>query len=282
MSWRWRSKVLAMSFKADLHCHSLCSDGTLEPQELIQKAKEVGLQGLSITDHDTLKAYENLIIPEGFIVGIGVEFSCEYHRSSVHVLGYDVNPKHEAIQALCEQHVHRRKRRNQGILKKLALMGMVITEEELESRFKQDNIGRPHIATLLIKKGYISTLQEAFNRWLGEGKPAFVQEGGISIEVTLKAIHQAGGKAFLAHPHLIENKKKLENLLQFSFDGIEAYYGRFPPEIQKVWEELAKKRGLLISGGSDFHGDIKPNSYLGSSFVGREDFDKIFASPLRG
>lgn len=264
-----------MNFRADLHCHSTCSDGSMTPEELVLHAKEIGLSGLSITDHDSIKAYETAIPAAkaaGIILGSGVEFSTVDNRGvSIHVLGYDVDLESGDLNALCRNHIERRHERNQKILAKLEKRGMKIEISELEGY----TMGRPHIAQELVSKGYASSVQDAFNRLIGDGKPCFDPGTPVYTDETLEVIHAAGGKAFIAHPHLMQ-RYDFADLLKKPFDGIECYYSKCSPDQEKRWLKIAQKKGLLISGGSDFHGAIKPGIPLGCSWVDRETFDRIF------
>lgn len=267
-------------FKADLHCHTTFSDGTLTPQELMQLAKNVGLSALSITDHDTLGAYAQA--PQeakklGLILGTGVELSCQFKDASIHILGYDYSLESEELRTFCEKHHRRRELRNQKILEKLSRLGMQITQDELVSTFGIDStIGRPHIAKLMTEKGYVISPKEAFNLYIGDDKCCFDSGVAFSVEETIQVIHQADGKAFLAHPHLLSNFKSLKTLLDQAFDGIECHYARCSPEQEKRWLKIAKHRGWLMSGGSDFHGDSKAYVRLGCSWVSEEVFHQIF------
>ncbi|MBY0529111.1 MAG: PHP domain-containing protein [Rhabdochlamydiaceae bacterium] len=278
----WKSDVSltdkTSQFRADLHCHSTCSDGTFSPVELISHAKQIGLKGLSITDHDTVEAYKTAIPAakeQGILLGTGVEFSCIFKQWSIHILGYDFLIDDPGILNLCAQHQHRRLKRNQAILDVLAKLRMPISEEELRAK-GEDSIGRPHIAQLMVDKGYVSSIREAFQQYLGDGKRAFVSGDPFSIPETIDIIHQAQGKAFLAHPHLINRNHLIKELLRLPFDGIECYYGRFLADQEKRWVKLAQEKNLLKSGGSDFHGDIKAYVPLGSSWVDESSFRVIF------
>ncbi|MDN3506545.1 MAG: PHP domain-containing protein [Simkaniaceae bacterium] len=260
-----------MNFRADLHCHSTCSDGTMSPIELIALAKEVGLSGISITDHDTISAYAEAIPAAkeaGLALGPGVEFSSVDEGLSVHVLAYDFDLESPELLALCQRHVKRREDRNRRIIEKLKARGLPIEEEGIK--------GRPHIALALIKKGYASSVQDAFNRLIGDGKPCFDPGAPISTDETISVIHKAGGKAFIAHPHLLRNPKLGEKLLEKPFDGIECYYSKCPPNQEQRWVKVAQEKRLLMSGGSDFHGAIKPGIPLGCSWVDETTFMEIF------
>lgn len=275
-----KENILSNPFRADLHCHTTCSDGSLDSEDLIRLAKEKNLQGLSITDHDCVDAYEKAVPyarQQGLSLGTGVEFSCMEEGVSTHILGYDFDLKHEKILSLCFWHRERRKKRNLKILEKLSSFGIRIEPQELELKNGSHRpIGRPHIAIILLKKGIVRSLQEAFQRFLGEGKSCFDPGESITVEETLAVIHEAGGKGFLAHPHLFQKPRFVLKLLEKPFDGVECYYSKCLPNQEKKWLKLAEKRGLLISGGSDFHGEFKPDIPLGCSWVGKKEFDRIF------
>jgi predicted metal-dependent phosphoesterase TrpH len=264
-------------FCADLHCHTTCSDGTLTPEELVRHAKEIGLSGLAITDHDTVEAYQTApqVAKEvGILLGTGVEFSTLFNEMSVHVLGYDFQLTHPELLSLCHWHRLRREKRNRVILEKLSQFKMPIEEKELNK--KGALIGRPHIAQLMVEKGYVTSIAQAFQLYIGDDKPCFYRGESISTEETIGVIHRAGGKAFLAHPHLLTHTSKIKELIKLPFDGIECYYGKFSKDQEKRWIKLAQEKGLLISGGSDFHGAVKSYISLGCSWVDETSFHQIF------
>jgi len=268
-----------IDFRADLHCHSTCSDGTFTPEKLVELAHQIGLKGLSITDHDSVEAYpEAQITAErlGIRLLSGVEFSAELLGTSVHILAYGFALRHPSISQLCARHRARRLERNQEILTLLRHNRMPIIEEELAEISGRGTVGRPHIALAMVKQGYVKTIREAFRKYLGEGRSCYAPGKAFSIQETLEVIHQAKGLAVIAHPHLIDNSRILKNLLKMPFDGIECYYGRFPLQVHQRWLEIALKKEWLISGGSDFHGEIKPDIALGCSWINEELFEKFF------
>lgn len=265
-------------FRADLHCHTTFSDGTFTPEELLCHAKEIGLSGLAITDHDTIDAYT--VAPKiakelGLKLGSGAEFSCHFKQKNVHILAYDFDLKSESIRSLCLRHIERRRMRNLEILEKLSRMSMPIFEEELQA-ISQKSIGRPHIAHLMVQKGYVSSITQAFALYLGDQCPCYSAGKPIAAEETIDVIHAAGGKAFIAHPHLIKRMSEIKALLELPFDGIECYYGNFRKDQERRWIQIAEERHLLKSGGSDFHGTDKDYLRFGSSWVDEETFNLIF------
>lgn len=268
-------------FRADLHCHTTCSDGTVTPKDIIHLAKAKGLSGLSITDHDTIDAYDEAI-PLAKELGIelisGIEFSTIFNEISVHILGYSFDLKNEEIHKLCLKHYQRRENRNKAILEKLASHGMPITEAEViacttaSSTDSHRIIGRPHIAQAMIKKGYVASVKDAFKLYLGEDKPDYVRGDIISLDETLEVIHAAKGFAVIAHPHLIKNESLVAKLLHKKFDGIECYYSQLQAAQHVRWIKIAKNNQWIMTGGSDFHGDIKPTIPLGCSWVDETTF----------
>lgn len=268
-------------FIADLHCHSTCSDGSKTPEELVLIAKAIGLKGLAITDHDSIESFSiasETAKREGIELLTGVEFSTVHNKTSIHILGYAFAPHSEIIESFCQKHHLRRFTRNQAILEKLVKAGLPITELELERETSgsMTTVGRPHIAKAMMRKGYVKTVQEAFQKYLGDGKSCFAEGPSFSTTETIDLIHEAKGLAVIAHPHLVDNGRILNELLEMNFDGIECYYAKFNMDQHKRWLRIAEKKKWLITGGSDFHGDIKPNLPLGSSYIDEPKFRILY------
>jgi len=267
-------------FRADLHCHSTCSDGTSTPLELLELAKERGLSGLSITDHDTISAYTPEIFSKakelGIILLTGVEFSCRHKNENIHVLGYGLDVTLKSLKEFCDIHIKNRYERNKTMVELLQKRGFKISIDELYTDGLDKCIGRPHIANLLLSKGYIRNIKDAFQDLIGDGKSCYSPSACISIEETIDVIRASKGKAFLAHPHLYKNRKVLKDVLKQDFDGVECYYAKCALEVERKWIKWANEHDKLISGGSDFHGTIKPYLSLGRSWVDRETFDLIY------
>jgi predicted metal-dependent phosphoesterase TrpH len=270
-------------FRADLHCHTNCSDGCDDPLVLLRLAKQIGLQGISITDHDTIDAYTPELFSEAEKLGVqilpGIELSSELEQMSVHVLGYGFDLASEPLRSFLEEMQKRRRERNLRILGKLAARKMPITEAELMEfalavRGKR-TIGRPHIAQLMVIKKYVATPQEAFERFLGEKGLCYSSGIKYSPRDVIEQIHRAQGKAVLAHPHFIKGGSFLRKLLDLPLDGIECYYSRLPKALELPWLKIAKERKWIATGGSDYHGSLKPYSVLGSSWVGEHTFQQL-------
>ena len=264
-----------MSFRADLHCHSTFSDGTDTPTQLIERALQSGLSGLAITDHDTIAGYKEAFQAaeeRQFCLLNGIEFSA-FHGEPVHILGYAFQMKSPEILELCRRHEKRREKRNLSILAKLKKIGIAIDPSSL---VHAGTWGRPHIARALLERGLIRTIQEAFDLYLGEGKCAYDPGEPVSVDETISVIHAGKGKAVLAHPQLLKRSTTIRELLKKPFDGVECYYGRLDGAQEKKWIALAKERKWVITGGSDYHGSIKPRNLLGASWVPKETFDQLY------
>lgn len=273
-----------MTFRADMHCHTLFSDGTNTPDELLDIAKEKGLSGLSITDHDTFAGYSDALFAKakklGIILCTGIEFSCTYRDTTIHILGYNFALDSKPLIELCREHEEAREERNAIIIANLRKHGMMITMEDVcPPGVKRHIVGRLHIAEALLKKGYIEHLQEAFQLHIASGKPCYEPGKPFEVENCIDIIHEAGGKAFIAHPHFIRGTRVLKDLLEMEFDGIECYYANFHANEVQKWVRVAEEHDLLLCGGSDYHGAYKKNLELGASWTSKEDFDKIYELP---
>ena len=266
----------------DLHSHTVHSDGTYSVNEILNLAKEKKLNGLSITDHDSISAYE-----EAFCVAkelnlellTGIEFSCHYGSHSVHILGYGFNHQDPEIIEFIAECQKVREDRNYQILEKLARYQMPIEADELCDEFQKEikDIGRPHIAQIMQKRGYVKTFKEAFNLHIGDNKKCFVLGSRPHVEEVIRFLHKKNAFAILAHPHVIKSNNLLKKLLNLPFDGLEAYYARFGKKEENKWLNLAANRDWLTTGGSDFHGETKPLNELGSSWVDKKTFDHLKA-----
>lgn len=276
-----------MSF-VDLHSHSTASDGTLAPDALVRAAKEAGLSALALTDHDTVAGCA-LAAETAQIVGLeflpGIEISCEYPRpGTMHLLGYGVAPEAPALHELTRRLIEGRTRRNARMVELMREAGLNVSEEELIAEAAGGTVGRPHLARILIRKGYASDTNDAFKRLLGQGSPFYVNKETTSSRQAIELIHGAGGVAVLAHPVQLrrENNAQLEavikNLADQGLDGIEVIHSDHRESFIDYLGDLAKRWNLLATGGSDYHGSGKPHIHLGqagSRRVPRELYDKL-------
>jgi len=266
----------------DLHIHSTASDGTLSPADIIALALRLELGAISITDHDSLAGCREALldgIPDALGFLTGVEISAEPPPSypgagSIHILGYGMRLDDPELNRTLEKLQDARKDRNPQIIARLTKLGIAIRLEEVEKEASRGQPGRPHIAKLLVKKGIVRTIDDAFDRYLGDGKPAYVDKFRIESSQAIGLINAAGGIPVLAHPSLLEleNDQQLEEILRemitMGLKGVEVYFPAHTPEQTRWYAELAKRYDLLMSGGTDFHGDIQPEIQMG---VGRGD-----------
>ena len=243
---------------ADLHLHSTYSDGIYTPRELAAQAKAVGIAVLALTDHDTLKGLPEMEVAAkeagiGFIPG--VEFSTRWENRQVHIIGYGID-EHNALllERLADVRNARRSRLDK-IVKRLHEMGMDVEVPVPEEG--QRAVGRPHIARALVAQGYVKTVQEAFDKFIGEGKPAYQPQTKMTPPEAVMLIHQAGGLAVQAHPEEIGDRNlALKLLVALAYDGIEVYHpSAKDKDTEAFWLKVATERKLLITGGSDFHGN---------------------------
>jgi hypothetical protein len=266
----------------DLHVHSTASDGTLTPAEIIDLALAAGLGAIAITDHDSIAGSREALLggipPQlGFLTG--VEVSAEPPPSyggpgSIHILGYGLRLDDPDLNLTLERLQNARRDRTPKIVRRLNALGIPLTLEEVLGIAADGQPGRPHIAKLLVAKGVVPDIDAAFDRYLGNGRPAYVDKYRIDAGEAIARINAAGGIPVLAHPGLlkIDNDTALEELLgelmAMGLKGIEVYYPDHGPVQTRRYAELARRHGLLATGGSDFHGDIDPRVKLG---VGKGD-----------
>lgn len=256
----------------DMHTHSTCSDGLLTPRALLALAARRGLAAIALTDHDTVTGLPEALA-HGAITGVevitGIEISSTLDGVSLHILGYGFNHEHPGLLAFLERLQQARHNRNQGMLERLQAMGISITSEEL-IRIAGDQIGRPHFARLLAKKGLAKNTQDAFGRYLKRGCPAFVEHAKPQADEVISQIAEANGLAMLAHP--IYSDPTLEKipalvarLKDYGLSGLEALYPTHSQKACRFLKALAAQHGLLVSGGTDYHGDTHSVTPLGGN-----------------
>lgn len=247
--------------KSDLHIHTTHSDGSLSVGEVMDIAKYKGLDCIAITDHDIVSGVNDAMF-YGKKIGLkvipGIEISA-YSVMAIHILGYNIDYNSPQLDQLLQGLLQKRIERKDAILQKLKNLGINIDESLLPTV----NVGRSHIAQALKAGGFVQSTQEAFDKYLGEDKLAFVRSPRITPIKAVEAIKQAGGKAVIAHPLQLYNNKKLipliEGLLPYGLDGLEVYYPTHNEENIKIFSDIAKKYKLFATGGSDFHGTNKNN-----------------------
>lgn len=255
----------------DLHVHTTASDGTYSPEEVVRLAAEKGIRAVAITDHDTTLGIQSAIIAgkaHGVEVIPGVEISVRWNGGTMHMLGYFVKEDAEFLDSLRFLR-EGRQQRIPRILDKLTSLGISLTEADVYDASKAGSPGRPHVANALVNKGYVSSREEAFSRFLGKGAPAYVEKVKLGPLKSIEIILKAGGVPVLAHPYSLNEpdpsrlRQILASLIPFGLKGIEAHYPEHSLEQTKTYLELAEDLGLLVTGGTDFHGQNKPNVDLG-------------------
>jgi predicted metal-dependent phosphoesterase TrpH len=268
---------------ADLHTHTTASDGTLTPTQLVEWAKELGLKALAITDHDTVGGVEeamNAAKNTGVQVVPGIEISCgwDVNDYSIHMLGLFVDPNNKELVTFLERQKEARFTRAHRILQLLEKEG--IDTRELAEEFNERTekvLGRPHIARYLIEKGVVSCFQEAFDRYLLRGCPAYVPKEKVHPKDAIALIHKAGGFAALAHPGLTSKWDRVWPEIEgLPWEGMEVFYSEHSEQQVEYFYKLARARGIVPTGGSDFHGDFaKETNALGASGLNEEQFNEV-------
>ncbi|MBN1930374.1 MAG: PHP domain-containing protein [Desulfobacterales bacterium] len=269
--------------RIDLHIHSTASDGTLSPAEILSLAQQLKLGAISITDHDTVHGSKEALsvgIPPSLKFLTGVEISASAPLSfpclgSLHILGYAIRVDDTILNQTLDLLQKARANRNPQIIERLNNFGIHLSLKDVINNAGQCQLGRPHIAQFMMKKGFVESIDEAFDRYLGKGKPAYVDKYRVECAKAIQIIKNAGGIPVLAHPCLIRPSlnQPIENLIitlkSMGLKGIEAYYPKHSPDLTKHYTEIANRHGLLITGGTDFHGSIKPEIEMG---FGKGDF----------
>jgi predicted metal-dependent phosphoesterase TrpH len=267
-------------FMIDLHTHTDRSDGSVSPPQLVLDAKAMGLEALGITDHDTLDGYDiaaPLAAQAGLELVCGIELSTRpdpppdgSRPPSVHLLGYFLQePAAPQFRQWIKGHQDSRRERNRKLIAKLNSLGVEITLEEVQVLGKHLT-GRPHFAKILLKKGYVKTNQEAFDRYLADNASASVEREEPELVEGVRKIREGGGMPSLAHPVRLPERDRasLEKLLRVLTDnglqGLEVYHSEHSPEDTALYKELAAQFNLIETGGTDFHGDNKPSIHLGT------------------
>jgi len=274
--------------RIDLHSHTTYSDGSHSPEEVVQFAHDAGVTALAITDHDTVEG-----LPEGIVaserVGIeivpGIELSSRYEGRDTHILGYFFDWQDPTLQARLTEQRASRDQRNPRVIEKLNQLGLDLTYEEVKAKAGAGSVGRPHIAQILVDKGYVTSTKDAFDQYLADGASAYVERESPETSEAITWIREAGGVPVLAHPHWTKRKgpelvEMCSALKEAGLMGIEVFYSTHTKRQTSEYLELARKLDLLMTGGSDFHGDAKPGIYVGRGKGDLKVTDKLL-EPLR-
>lgn len=277
----------------DLHVHTTASDGELNPEEIILEAKRNGVTKIAITDHDTVANVEECIIQgkqNNVLVIPGIELSVEVSSGEMHILGYGIDINNSKFQTTMQFLRDGRYEKNLKIVKELNARGIDITLEDVQKQSKGESIGRPHFAKVMIKRGMVSTVQEAFSRYLKQDYIECIKRTVLKPKAAIELINEVGGIAVLAHPCSLkksyeETYEIIKELKSYGLGGVEVYHSDNSPEQVNAYKKIAEAENLIITCGSDYHGKtVKPDIELGkgknANLIGIDDkiFEKLYKS----
>ncbi|MDF2670911.1 MAG: metal-dependent phosphoesterase [Paenibacillus sp.] len=272
--------------EVDLHMHTTASDGTHPPAHNVRMAKAAGLYGIAITDHDTVAGVAEAVqagLELDVLVVPGVEISTVADGRDIHILGYYIDIHNEQLLTRLQQLRNTREHRNALILDKMNELGIPITMEEVttlagKSPSGDETIGRPHIAEVLMNKGIVSSISEAFDRYLGSNGAAYVNPPRITPYDAIDWIKEAGGAAVVAHPGLYGDDLLVERIVLYGADGIEVFHSDHSPEEEAKYLKMANKLGCFVTAGSDFHGSRNGQTYhapIGARRIGANVLEQL-------
>lgn len=265
---------------ADLHVHTNFSDGLLSPEAVVKKARDAGLSAVAITDHDCVDGIEPALAA-GRQLGVkvipGVEFTTDIPETEIHILGYFIDYKAPWLLELLAKIRDDRVNRVGKIVDKLNALGVKITKDDIMKLADKGFVGRPHVARALVKIGAVRNIQEAFNRYLDTGGPAYVAHFKLTPAEAVETVLKAGGVPVFAHPGISEKDEIIPELVAKGLAGIEVYYSRHSDQQVSHYRSICEKYGLLLTGGSDFHGSLVRDIALGAVTVPDSDLEKLEA-----
>ena len=268
-----------MTKLADLHIHTHFSDGTSSPEEVVEDARRAGLNCIAITDHDTTGAVKpTQESAQKFNIEVigGIELSTEWHGKDIHILGYLFDETNQELCDLVTMAQNARVDRMVKMIEKLKNLGIKNIElDEVCVLAKSKSVGRPHLASLLIKKGWVSDMKGAFDKYLQEGGPAYVGKFKITPFEAISLMKRIGGLSVLAHPMITHTDELIPSFVEAGLDGLEVYYPNCPDPVIQFYEGIAQKYNLLLTGGSDAHGQAKKHTYVGKLKIPYELVEKM-------
>jgi len=269
-------KLTAPPPQVDFHCHSTCSDGTLSPAELVRVAVGLRLQALALTDHDSVAGLPEFLgapAPPSLQRLGGVEISCEDAGRRLHVVGLGIRADDPALLAMLAEVREWCLQRNRDMVTQLTRLGLPLTDTDLARLIEEvEVLGRPHLAALLVERGACPTMRDAFSRFLGRGRPGYVSRRVSPLDDAIRVIHGAGGVAIWAHPlttgslSVVKFQRLATDYATRGLDGVEAFYPEFTPHQVRTVIQVAAEAHLLLSGGSDFHGEHIPDIAMGTGY----------------
>jgi predicted metal-dependent phosphoesterase TrpH len=259
---------------ADLHTHTYHSDGTRSPREVIDVARAHGIEIVCISDHDNLAAYfeiKSYAESQGVTLVPGVELSCAYEGVDVHVLAYAFDALDERVAERLRQFRETRHRRGYLMVDRLRSLGYEISAKRVDELAAGGAMGRPHVARALVEAGHVASVDEAFNKLLGTGKPGYVEKERFRIDEAVSLIRATGGVTSIAHPTLYPDGERIVPLLlDAGIDGVEVFHPQVDEAAREAYSNVARFRGKMLTGGSDDHGTVKTSETLGTIRVPEE------------
>src|SRR5574342_39487 len=268
----------------DLHTHTTASDGTYTPRELVAEAAGRGVRVLAVTDHDSTEglaeALEEAERRRPLEIVPGIEINCDVEGAEIHVLGYLMDWQAPWFQDFCREQRRERRARVHPMVERLAALGMPLAADEVFGIVKEGSAGRPHVAQAMVARGYVKTVREAFDKYLGSGKPGHVQRKKLTPEDAVRLIRKAGGVPVFAHPGLADRDAMIPGLISAGMMGIECYYTEHSAGQRAAYLQLCKDHGLVATGGSDFHGPKVRAGTLGSPVVPMAAVDDLRAKAV--
>lgn len=262
----------------DLHLHTNFSDGSYTPEELVRRAAELGFSAISVTDHDSVEGIPAAIVEaEKYNMEVipGVELSAEIGRTEVHFLGYFIDWKNAGFLEQLAGFRARRQKRAEEIVAKLHQMNVRIDISRVNEIAGYGAVGRLHIAQVLKEKGYISDINQAFRKYIGDQSPAYVPKNYLTVRQAIKMIDDIGGIACLAHPAILNKDELIPDFMTNGLKAIEVYYSEQWTSVTRHYEQIADKFGLLMTGGSDCHGPAKGRLLMGTVKVPYTVLEKL-------
>jgi predicted metal-dependent phosphoesterase TrpH len=266
---------------ADLHLHTFFSDGTFTPEELVERAHKIGFDAIAVTDHDTVEGCERTATActaadMEFITG--TELTAEHADTEVHILAYFVDTQNKVLLARIAEFQSVRQNRIHEMVAALNKIGIPLKTESVFALANCKSPGRPHVARAMVKEGLISSLDQAFEKYLKKGRPAWVPKTKMSALESVELIHQAGGLAVMAHPGLNRTDEIIPALVEAGLDGIECFHTKHSTAMAERYLEIAEKYHLLVTGGSDCHGFSKIKPLIGTVKLPYDHVEKMKAA----
>lgn len=274
----------------DLHVHSCCSDGTDSPRRLVELAASCGCELFALTDHDTLSGVEEAQAA-GREIGVdvicGVELSCHFGEHPIHLLGYFPDGASAEFCTFLSERRQMRNERNEQLAESLQDAGIDVSLDEVLAKAKGDAVGRPHFAAVLMEKGYVESVEEAFDRYLGAQADFFVSRRDLDVVEAIEMVRSAGGFSSWAHPmmgtvRVSDLEEPVAKLAASGLDGLESWYSKYTPEDRRLLARMARRHAIVPTGGSDYHGSFKPGLSIGKGrgdlSIARNVFEELISS----